>query len=150
MPRRITFTLSKREVFLVHIQSGATIEMAAKAVGISRQAAYDLKRKCERFSQDWDEAYEVGTEAMEAEAYRRAVHGVKKPIWRGKKIVDYYTKYSDSLLIFLLKARKPSMYRESYKQKLDAVGSGIIRMGMSEEDLANAGHEESRGTPNVK
>ena len=47
---------------------------------------------------------------------RRAVEGVEEPVgWYKGEAGGVVRKYSDTLLIFLLKGRKPEMYRERYE-----------------------------------
>ena len=55
---------------------------------------------------------ELGTEALEYEAVRRAYHGVAEPVFYNGVQCGSVTKYSDKLLMFLLKARNPAKYRE--------------------------------------
>jgi hypothetical protein len=55
---------------------------------------------------------QLGTAALENEAVRRAYHGVEKPVFYKGEVCGYTQDYSDTLLIFLLKARKPEVYRE--------------------------------------
>ena len=59
-----------------------------------------------------DEATELGTAALEDEAVRRAYHGVEEPVFYKGVQCGSITKYSDKLLIFLLKARDPAKYRD--------------------------------------
>jgi len=40
----------------------------------------------------------------------RAVKGTKKPVFRGGEVVGHTTEFSDSMLMQLLKARKPEKY----------------------------------------
>jgi hypothetical protein len=58
----------------------------------------------------WDDAIEAGADVLEAEAWRRAVEGVERPIVSGGKVVTTVREYSDTLLIFLLKGRRPEKY----------------------------------------
>jgi hypothetical protein len=55
---------------------------------------------------------ERGTAALEDEAVRRAYHGVEEPVFYKGVQCGTVTKYSDKLLIMLLKARNPAKYRE--------------------------------------
>lgn len=50
---------------------------------------------------------------MEAEAFRRAVKGVLKPVFHQGKITARVRQYSDPLLALLLKANLPAKYREN-------------------------------------
>jgi hypothetical protein len=55
---------------------------------------------------------ELGTAALEDEALRRAYHGVEEPVFYEGVQCGSVTRYSDKLLMFLLKARHPAKYRE--------------------------------------
>jgi len=82
------------DAFLVALAKGATIAEACKTAGIGRRTVYDQRQRDEAFALRWADAIEEGTEALESEAQRRAMEG------------------SDTLMIFLLKARRPEVYRE--------------------------------------
>lgn len=58
------------------------------------------------------EALDVGAGALEDEAVRRAYVGVEEPLFYQGKQCGTVRKYSDTLLIFLLKGAKPAKYRE--------------------------------------
>lgn len=98
--------------FIQALAGGATVTQAAAQAGISRQHVYRYRGQDAEFDEAWQEVYEHGTERLEAEAFRRAVKGTQKPIYHLGKRVGSVREYSDSLLMFLLKARKPDMYRE--------------------------------------
>jgi hypothetical protein len=50
---------------------------------------------------------ETGTDLLEDEALRRAEDGVAEPRFYEGRLCGHVQKYSDTLLIFLLKARRP-------------------------------------------
>jgi hypothetical protein len=79
---------------------------------MSRSAAYDWKKADHEFEKDWQAAEETGTDALEDEARRRAMDGVDKPVFYKGQRCGYVREYSDTLLIFTLKARRPEKYRE--------------------------------------
>lgn len=102
-------TPDRRQKFLDRLAAGHTVKAAAKAAGLTRQRFYQLRDEDEQLAQDWAAAEREGVDALEEEALRRAVKGVKsvEPIYFmgaevGSKTV---TKYSDGLLTMLLKAR---------------------------------------------
>jgi hypothetical protein len=49
---------------------------------------------------------------LEAEAVRRAFRGVKRPVYQGGLLAGYLTEYSDTLLVFVLKAMRPERFRD--------------------------------------
>lgn len=52
------------------------------------------------------------TELLEREAWRRAREGIAEPVFQHGKQVGTIQRYSDNLLMFLLKARAPERYRD--------------------------------------
>lgn len=110
--KRIAFDEKRRERFLALLSQGDTVAFACARVGISRETAYNHRERDPLLAAAWAEAEEAGTQAMEQEAYRRAVHGVDEPVfWKGEP-VGTVRRYSDFLLIFLLKSRRPEVYRD--------------------------------------
>lgn len=70
------------------------VTAAAKAAGIDRTAAYKARQADEEFALAWADVNEANIEKLEAEARKRACDS------------------SDVLLIFLLKAHRPDVYRD--------------------------------------
>jgi hypothetical protein len=114
MPRRLTtpLTLEKKSQFLAILTTGGTVKEAAGAVGIPRPQMYVYRDRDARFAAAWQAAEDEGTDVLEAEARRRAVDGVEKPIYHQGVCVGTVWEYSDTLLIFLLKGRRPEKYRD--------------------------------------
>lgn len=106
--------------FLRKLRIVPNVSKAAKAAGINRQYAYELRASDAEFAAAWDEAVESSTDAAEAEAFRRAVKGTVKPVFHMGEKVGGIREYSDTLLIFLLKAHRPEKYRDAVK----VTGSG--------------------------
>lgn len=67
------------------------------------------------FAAQWDEAIETAIDALEHEARRRAVKGVDEPVFYQGNVCGVVTRYSDTLLIQLLKAHRPEKYRERHE-----------------------------------
>ena len=66
MSRRTAKTPEQaKERFLEVLTEGATIAEAAKASGIGRRTAYDLRQRDEGFALRWADAIEDGTEVLE-------------------------------------------------------------------------------------
>jgi hypothetical protein len=89
------------------------VTLAARSIGLSRQALYQAREQDPEFAAAWEEAVESYIDLLEAECDRRAVHGVRQPVLYKGAVVDVdYRAYSDSLLMFRLKALRPDKYRE--------------------------------------
>lgn len=100
--------------FIEAFREHKLITPACEAVGVGRTTVYDARRNDEEFAAKWAEVETEMVEAMEREAYRRAVEGVRKPLVSAGKHVTDVVEYSDGLLQFLLKARRPEQYRERH------------------------------------
>lgn len=98
------------DVFRLH----GNISAACRAIGIGRRTVYDWQEQDDIFALGFREAEIESTERLEAEAYRRAHDGVVKTkgvYYLGARIADEEViDYSDTLLIFLLKARNREKY----------------------------------------
>lgn len=112
------------QVFLAAFLDSGIVTEAAKAAGKGRATVYRHRAKDPDFAAAWAMVEEWSTEELEQVAYKRARDG------------------SDLLLIFLLKARKPGMYRETMKHEhggkiTHAVEEGVdaeIRILLAEVD----------------
>lgn len=99
--------------FLTSIKKLGNVSAACAAAEIERSTAYRAREKFADFAAEWDEALEMAADAMEAEAQRRATQGVDEPVFYKGVECGAVRKYSDTLLIFLLKAARPKKFRES-------------------------------------
>lgn len=116
-----------KPAFLAALASDGSVKTASLAAGIDRQTAYNHRQKDEQFAAGWDSAVEEAVEAMEAEAFRRAVKGTEKPVFHQGVECGRIREFSDTLLIFMIKAGKPAKYREA---KAD------VNINVTEERLA--------------
>lgn len=109
---RTTRTLKKQEAFLDALRKAGNVSEACAAAGIPRRTVYDWRDADAAFAAAWEGALDEAADTMEREAFRRAVEGVEKPVFQGGEEVGRIRDYSDTLLIFLLKAARPEKYRE--------------------------------------
>jgi len=75
-------------------EGGAVVTDACQAGGFSSATAYEIRKRDPDFARRWAEALERGIEKLEKVVTQRAIDG------------------SDVLAMFLLKARRPDVYRE--------------------------------------
>src|SRR5918994_2077116 len=107
MRRRTIRTPEKREVFCAALGDGLSVTAACRAAAIGRMTAYEWRGADADFARAWDEAIEAGTDLLEDVALRRAFKGTTKPVYQKGERVGEVQEYSDTLMIFLLKARRP-------------------------------------------
>lgn len=94
---------------------------AARQAGIARNALYLWKKDDPEFAAEWEAALIAGGETLEEEAVRRARDGWDEPVWYQGEQVGTVRRYSDTLMIFLLKGVMPEKYGD--RQKVEMSGS---------------------------
>jgi hypothetical protein len=92
-PARPDWALRFLEVFA----ATGNVRLAAGAAGVSRDAPYKRAQTSPPFAERWARAREDAIDTLDAEARRRALTG------------------SDTLLMFLLRAHRPGLYRETLR-----------------------------------
>lgn len=109
----------KRTAFLKGLTSGMTVARAAREARLALRTLYNWRHQHAEFRKAWDAARLTGDDAMaarlEAEADRRAVRGYREPIYFSGKLVGHRRKYSDTLLMFRLRALRPQRYAVASK-----------------------------------
>jgi hypothetical protein len=107
------FPLKKRR-FLERYAETGSISMASQHAGVSRRTHLKWKAKDKAFCAAHEEALSIAVELMEHEARERALKGRLEPVYYAGKPCGAIRRYSDTLLIFLLKAARPEKYRDNY------------------------------------
>ena len=130
------------DAFFTHMSLRGIVSGSCDAAGVARRTAYDQRENNPEFAKRWGEAEAKATERLEAEAWRRATEGREEPVfWQGER-VDTVMKYSNTLMIFLLKAHNPEKYRERYDIRADVT----VRGGEYIKDL----HTLAKGAANAE
>lgn len=111
-------TVEKKGKFLANLTEGWSVTNAADGIGVSRQALYKLRQEDENFAEEWDSAIEEGTDRLEDEAIRRAMGS------------------SDTLMIFMLKARRPQKYKDRVENQLTGKDGGVLIVPGISKDLS--------------
>ena len=109
-----------KNVFLLHLAENGCITWAARKAGMARSAVYEHRSNDPDFAARWAEAVEIGTESLEIEAHKRAMDA------------------SDNLLMFLLKSKRPEIYRENviiaFDREIEAVANRLGTMAAGTEN----------------
>ncbi len=105
---------AKKRAFLEAYKLCATVTHAAITAKISRCTHYDWLEKDKAYVEAFKEATIAATDTLIEEARRRAIQGVSDPVYHGGKQVGSIQKYSDTLLIFLMKGAMPEKYRDNH------------------------------------
>jgi len=103
---------TKRTFLAAYLECGL-MRQAARNCGIDISNHYHWKRTDPAYVEAFTEAHNIVAELHEEEASRRAL-GWDETRYTNDGTAYTLRKYSDTLLIFRLKALKPEMYRDSY------------------------------------
>ena len=110
----MTAAAAWRRAFIEWLKATGNVTLAATGAGVARQQAYRTRNRSKAFRRSWDEALEQAVDLLEGEARRRAT-GVKRDVWYAGEKVGSESVYSDTLLMFLLRAHRPHLYRDNVK-----------------------------------
>lgn len=112
------------EPFLEVLRTKCDATAASKAAGVARSTAYAWKKDNDDFAEAWKDAVDEALDNLEAEAYRRATEGCDKPIYQKGMLVGTVREFSDTLAIFMLKAKRRDQFGDHVRteQKVNVTG----------------------------
>lgn len=118
----VTHTDTTKQDFLDALAKSGVVGDAMLVAGIkARQTIKRWREEDELFAEAYNDAVADASDTLEAEARRRAVEGVVSIKWVGKgedREPVEEVKYSDTLLLALLKAKKPDEFAERSKTEI--------------------------------
>jgi len=128
--RKLKLTQARQERFLKALSDTGSVITAVAVAGTSRTRVYELRRADPAFASAWTEAEEIAVDRLQDEATRRAVEGVPEPLVSAGKLVRddngqpiTVRRYSDGLLMALLKAHRPLRRERSVRFQMPALQS---------------------------
>lgn len=108
----------KKRAFLAAMAEVGNITRAAELADVARSQHYVWITEDPAYVEAFAAAEEEAADRLETEARRRAVQGVEEPVWQMGKYMGTIQKYSDTLLIFLLKGARPEKYKDRTSTEL--------------------------------
>jgi hypothetical protein len=126
----------RQRAFLQALAATGNVTAAIQIAGTSRTRVYELRKADQSFAVAWEEAEEIAVDGLEAEARRRAVTGVLEPVVSGGRVVRdddgqpiAIRRFSDSLLLALLRAHRPPRHGKAARFQLPALRSAADAAG---------------------
>jgi hypothetical protein len=117
--KKLKLTRERQERFLKALADTGIVSVAVEIAGTSRTRLYELRKRNPDFAAAWEDAEERAADALEVEAWRRAVAGNPEPLVSAGKVVRdndgqpiAIRRYSDALMLALLKARRPDKFKD--------------------------------------
>jgi len=128
-------------VFLAEVAASMNVRRACEKAEVDSTTVYDRRESDKAFAAAWDEALTRACDKAEAELYRRAVEGVEKPVTvAGNR--EVITEYSNDLLMFMLRAHRPKLYRE--KQEITGKDGGPVTIRVVYDEPKEEPNAQSR------
>ena len=128
--RTLKLTEACQQRFIKALSKTGSVTKAAALAGTSRTRVYELRNRDPGFAAAWEDAEEVAADRLEDEARRRAVEGVPEPLVSAGKLVRdddgqpiMVRRFSDNLLLALIKARRPPPRERSVHVQFPALRS---------------------------
>lgn len=113
--------------FLAALLQKGVLVQAAEAAGVSRNTVLKHRKQDPEFDAGVQDAIDGFVDSLEAEAIRRGRDGVDEPVYYEGKQIATIKKYSDGLLILLLRAHLPAKYGQATKLQHTGPGGGPIQ-----------------------
>ncbi len=128
----------KKRVMLASVAATGNISEACRRAEIERSTHYRWMEADEQYALSFRQAEQTAIDAMEQEAWRRAVEGTVEPVVSAGKHVTDIRRYSDTLLIFLLKGARPGKYRDRVDVTVDVTkmaGEVAEQYGLDKDEI---------------
>lgn len=101
----------KLVVVVRELAKHGNVTQAMKTAKAAKGWVYGRRQRDWFFRDAFEAARACGIEVLKDEAHRRAYKGIEEPVYHQGEICGHVRKYSDALLMFLIKQAHPS-YRE--------------------------------------
>ncbi len=139
-PRDDGWTAQRQREFLEALAACGSVCKAAKAVGMSRESAYALRRRTDArgFAQGWDAARALAVEHLTELAWDRALEGEARPIYYHGELVGETRHYDNRLLLALIAQNRGLL-----------AGTGVASTGLASNGLAGAGAGPALASPEL-
>ena len=135
--------------FIQVLSETGNVTAACQQCSVARSTAYYWRNNDQSFAEAWENAISESTDRLALEARRRALDGVEEIRYFKGEPVGTIRRYSDALLMFLLRAYRPGIYRnpenntdlaqESYSKARDDLTQKLARL--AEGDDAGSAEE---------
>lgn len=113
--------------FLTAFAQLGNVTEAAKLANTTRMTVWRHKTADPEFAKLFAEAEQEAADLLEKEAWRRATEGTDEPVFYKGDQCGSIKRYSDNLLMFLLRGVRPEKYRERFVLPVEELNRLIER-----------------------
>jgi hypothetical protein len=108
----------KKAAFLAAYSRCGCVSQAADASGASRDSHYKWMRSDPDYPEAFQKAQRQANDFLFRVARKRATKGWLEPVFHEGVVCGHKRKFSDVLLIFLMKGEQPEKYRDTHSVEL--------------------------------
>lgn len=130
---------AKARAFLAAFKISGSVVLSAKAAGVEKTIHYRWLRN-KHYAHDFAQAETEFGDMLETSAIRRAMAGTLEPVFYQGVKCGAIRKFSDGLMVHLLKRFKPDQYVSRVSAELAGPGGGPIPI--TERALASLTDDE--------
>ena len=113
MAKAPLWSKAQASCFLSVLMQTGNVSASARAAKVTTSSAYKKRSNDDDFRQAWLAALESSLDDLEESLRKRALEGTDKPIFYGGEKIGNTKSYNDNLGMFLLKARRRSVFGDS-------------------------------------
>ena len=117
----------KRALLAALLETGGNLTQACKAANVSKRSHFDWKSCDPVYVAVYEKQRMRSIDILEAEAVRRAVEGTEEDVYHQGKVVGTRKKYSDNLMMFLMKERNPR-YKDNWNPDTQGFSVGNVKI----------------------
>ncbi len=110
---------SRKLLFLTNLAETGNVSASAELAKLPRYQVYEWRRTDNAFAKHWEDAIRVAVDKLAFEARRRALDGIEEVRYYQGEPIGTIRKYSDQLLMFLLRAYDPDTFLAIRNQNID-------------------------------
>jgi hypothetical protein len=133
---RADIRLKAYQKFISCLAQTGNVRFAASEAKIDYSTVYKRRNTDLEFAMLFEEALDIAADQLEGEAFRRAMEGWDENVFGKDGYVGTVKKYSDTLLIFLLKGRRKKIYGDNFKLSGDPESPLVINAdNLTREEL---------------
>lgn len=114
----------RQPAFLAAFAETGSVTLAARSANLSKDMHYRWLKTDPEYAGKFEVARMRAVQMLEDEALRRAREGWLEPVFYAGKVCGYVPRYSDSLLMFLLRGWRPDRYRD--RTEICGPGGGSV------------------------
>ncbi|HYD24108.1 MAG TPA: hypothetical protein VEB68_04870 [Croceibacterium sp.] len=93
------WTPERKVLFLESLSARGNVRVACARVGLSREAAYKLRRRDGLFARAWDAALSLARDVAAETLADRAIDGIEEKIYYRGELIDTRRRYDSRLLL---------------------------------------------------